>query len=348
MRRAILSALRACPLLACERSARYGEGMATPPTITPIASAERRSLASAHWALIVVQLCFGLFPVFGKLALAPGGFGPLAIAGWRMLFGGVALFALALVVHGRKTFVGVRDLALLFCASLLGVTLNMVFYLEGLSRSTPNNATLIMGLIPVFTFTIAVAVKSERLSGLRALGVAIALLGASLRFFDAQPDLAVDHVLGNALMALNALCYAAYFVLSRPLLARLPALVVIAWVFLLSVPFVPLFAYGQDFFPATAGPRMWWSLAFILVFPTLVAYVLNIYALARVKASTTAIYIYVQPLITGIASLFMLNEEPTLSMLASAVCVFAGIWLVARKPAAGTGTLTAHGNAQSS
>lgn len=291
-----------------------------------------------HLALVAVQFCFGLFPVFGVLAFLPGGFSPLAVAGWRMLFGAVVLGAWAAWKHGARVMPGRRDLWLLLVASLLGVTLNMVLFLEGLSRSTPTNAALMMGLIPVFTFAIATWAGAERAAPGRLVGVGLALAGASSRFWAERPDLVKEHAFGNLLMAANAACYSGYFVVSRPLLARHPPLVVIAWVFALSVPFVPLFAHGEQFVPSAAASEHWRALAFILVFPTVLAYVFNVYALSRLGAATTAIYIYVQPLITASASAWILDEELTPAMLVSALLVFSGIWLVSRRPALRTAT----------
>ncbi len=291
--------------------------------------AKRRRL-EGHAALVAVQFCFGLFPVFGVLALRPGGFSPLSIAAWRMLFGATALLVLAFSLYGRRALPPMRDMGRLLAGSLLGVTLNMVLYLEGLARSTPTNAALIMGLIPVFTFAIAVFAGQERIAALRLAGIVIALVGASSRFWAERPELAQGHALGNLLMVGNAACYSGFFVVTRPLLARHPPIVVIAWVFALSVPFVPLFAHGETFVPATATASHWQALVFILLFPTLLAYVLNTIALARLSASTTAIYIYLQPLITATASVLILGEEMTPSMLVAGVLVFAGIWLVSR------------------
>jgi len=291
------------------------------------------TVMQGHIALVVVQLCFGLFPVFGKLAFQPGGFAPLSVAAWRMVVGAVVLLAIAFAVHGRAAIVRRGDLGILLVASMLGVTLNMVLYLEGLERSTATNAALMMGLIPVFTFAIAAFAGQERFGAWRVVGVVIALIGASSRFWAERPELAREHALGNLLMAGNALCYSGYFVLSRPILRRYPPLVVIAWVFALSVPFVPLFAWHESFAPATATFAHWRALAFVLAFPTVLAYVLNVIALSRLSASTTAIYIYVQPLITATAGALLLSEEITPGMFVSAALIFPGIWLVARRPA---------------
>lgn len=281
-------------------------------------------------ALLGVQLSFGLFPVFSKLAFKPGGFTPAAVGAWRMGFGALVLAGLALAFHGRALFGVRRDLPRLLVASVLGVTANMLLYLEGLARSSANEATLVMCLIPVFTFGIAAAVGQERLRFGRASGIGVALLGVSALFWAQDREIAHEHLLGNLLMAGNAFSYAAYFVWARPLLRAHPPLVVIAWVFLLSVPAAIWIAARHEVVPPHAGAEAWWSLAFVLVFPTALAYLLNLYALARVPASTTAVFIYAQPILTVLASWWLLEQPPSRAIAVAGVLVFVGIWLVAR------------------
>ena len=294
----------------------------------------------AHLALLVVQICFALFPVFAKDAFVDGAFTPFSIAVWRIAFGAVSLLGVAAVLHRRAVLPRVRDLPALFVLSFLGVTANMALYLEGLSRSTATNAGLMMCLIPVFTFVIAAVTKQEAFVPMRGLGVLVALAGASMLFWAEAPELVRAHGVGNALMVLNTLSYALYLVGSRPLLARYPPIVLIAWVFVLAVPFAPYLARGEVLVP-DAPARTWWALAFILVFPTSIAYLLNAWALARVRASTTAMYVYSQPLITGVVARFHLGEQMTRGTAVSAAFVFAGIWLVARNRGGKSGGSTA-------
>ncbi len=313
----------------------------------PASLAQRPSTVPAHVALLAVQTCFGLFPIFGKWAFVPGAFAPFAVGVWRMLFASLSLLLGAWLTCGPRWIPERRDFGRLALCALLGVTVNMTLYLEGLKRSTAVNAGLVMCLIPVFTFAIAAAVKLEEFRWTRTIGLAIALLGASLLFWAERPELVREHGLGNALMALNTLSYASYLVLVRPLMRRYPPLAVIAWVFTLSLPFVPLLVWREtatsalapldavrEFFaPSGAGARPWLSLAFILVFPTSLAYFLNAFALSRVRASTTAVYVYLQFLITVVAGAVALHEELTAIVIASAAMVCAGIWLVARREA---------------
>jgi drug/metabolite transporter (DMT)-like permease len=283
-----------------------------------------------HLALAAVQVLFALFPVFGKMAFEPGAFTPFSITAWRIVFGSASLLAAAFLIHGRQALPRLSDFPILFVCSFLGVTANMILYLEGLSRSTATNAGLMMCLIPVFTFVIAAVARQEVFHSARAFGVLVALLGAVMLRWSGDPDLAGEHALGNGLMVLNTLSYSIYLVVSRPVLARIPPLALIAWVFVLALPFVPFFVHGETIVPETSA-RAWWALVFILVFPTSLAYLLNAWALSRLRASTTAMYVYVQPLITGVASRFWLGERLTRGTIASASCIFVGLWLVARR-----------------
>jgi len=133
----------------------------------------------------------------------------------------------------------------------------------------------------------------------------------------------------------NVFCYSIYLVLSKTLTRSYPALVLAAWIYLLSLPALAVFFAVADPLPADrASPLAWGSLAYIVVAGTVVGYLLNLFALARVRASTTAIYVYLQPLITGAASLVLLGEELTPGSLRALAALFVGIALVSRRPPA--------------
>lgn len=289
-------------------------------------------VVAGQLALVAVQLCFGLFPFFVKLALA--GFEPRAIAVWRIAIGSAVLLGLAFAAHGRAAVPRRRDLPLLFVSGLLGVVLNQVLALEGVARSTVTNAGLMMTLIPVFTFGLAASFRIERFHWTRAAGIPVAMAGAVVLLLQRgeSPDLARQHFVGNLLIASNCLCYAAYLIVSRKLLLTYRPLVVIAWVYALALWATPLLALGQDLLPTDVDPgRAWLGLALILAFPTLAGYLLNTFALSRVPASIAAVYIYLQPLIAGAAGIALLDERFHPAMALAAGLMFAGIALVTRR-----------------
>jgi drug/metabolite transporter (DMT)-like permease len=73
-------------------------------------------------------------------------------------------------------------------------------------------------------------------------------------------------------------------------------------------------------------------MAWIVVLATAINYVLNYYALARVESSTVALFIYLQPLLATALSCALGQETISPRFAASALLVFAGVFLVARAP----------------
>lgn len=301
------------------------------PTVRGAAPPAASNLGG-HLALVVVQLCFGLFPLFTKWAgLA---FTPQALAVWRIAVGSLVLCTLATWFHGRRVLPPRREWGQVALLAMLGVVLNQVLALEGIRLSTSTNAGLMMTLIPVFTFGLAAWIGQERFAPRRVLGIAIAMAGALLLQWQVRgvDELGRDVLLGNLLITCNCFSYALYLVLARRLLARHPPLLVIAWVYLGSLWTLPLLGYGETLLPASAPALAWSGLVLLLIFPTVLAYLLNTYALSKVPASVTAIYIYLQPLIAGVAGIGLLDEPFHPILLAAGGLMFAGIFLVTRRP----------------
>ena len=300
--------------------------------IAELTPEERRRRKQGVVALLVVQLFFGLFPLFGKRAFPH--FAASAVAGWRITVGATVLGALAFALHGRKALLARADIPRLALCGLLGVVLNMALFLEGLQRSTAVNSALLLPLIPVFTAIVAVVLREERFDKVRALGMAVAFAGASLILFGKTGGLDAGHTVGNLLIVANEICYAIYLVIARPLLKRYPPLVLTAWVFLSSVWGIP-FLFGSDAPPVPEGApsSAWWAILYIVVFPTIFTYLLNAFALARVSASTTAAFIFIQPMITVVGALLWLGESLPENFVFATLLTFGGVWIVARRPA---------------
>ncbi len=285
--------------------------------------------ASTRRLLIAVQLCFGVFPAVGKIALA--GFTPKAVLVWRLAAAGSVFMLVALWRHGRGALPAGADLLRLFGLSLLGVIINQLLFLEGLKRTTAVNAGLLITVIPVATTAIAVALGREQLTRRRQAGMALAVTGVAALFLWRGATVGGEHLLGDTLIVVNAVSYSFYLVLAKGVLARLPQLVVVAWLFVFGLLSVPWIALGVPWAPdATAA--QWLALVAVLVFPTLLAYLLNTVVLARTHASTAAAYVMLQPFIAALLGIVLLGERPGWAEALTGVCVLAGLWLVSVPP----------------
>lgn len=294
--------------------------------------APRQSVWAGHVALAGAQVAFGLFPIFGTLAFGPGGVSPLGLGTWRIAVGAVVLALLAAMRCGWRALIpDRRDLFRVLACALLGVALNQGLFLTGLSLSSPMSAGLVMCLIPVFTYAFALLAGQEPLRFARVAGLGIALVGVAPLVFPEGLGVLAGHGLGNALLVCNAAAYSLYVVLGKPLVRKYPPLVVTAWAYLGSVVVLPAFAWDAVLVPSPGATAAWLGVAYVVIFPTILGYLANLFALARVPATTTAVYVYVQPLVAGVAAWWVLAERPDLRMGVAALALLVGVSLVARR-----------------
>jgi drug/metabolite transporter (DMT)-like permease len=174
-----------------------------------------------HLALVVVQILFGTWPIFGKVALRS--ISSTSLVGLRIV-GAAIIFALLKSQLGELVRLPKRILAWLVLTSLLGVVLNQLLFVKGLSFTTVINATLLTTTIPVFTLAISIALRSDRALLRHFLGIGLAAAGVIYLVDPLQASFTTQDTLGNILIVANSLCYGAYIAVSRDLVKQYGAL----------------------------------------------------------------------------------------------------------------------------
>jgi drug/metabolite transporter (DMT)-like permease len=282
-----------------------------------------------HLALITVQILFGIWPIFGKIVLRS--MSPTSLVALRLV--GAAILLTILQRNLRPLFtMRPKDFVTLIACSLLGIVGNQFMFVKGLSLTTVINAEILSTTIPVYALATSILLGYERGSLKTLIGVLLSAAGVIYLVNPLQADLSRHTTTGNLLILINSFLYALYIVISKTLFERYGALNVVTWIFLIgSLITVPVGIYslqGEDL--EAIGAPVWVAVAFIIVFPTVVAYYLNAWALTRVPPSVVAIFIYLQPLIAfGLAPVF-LGESWSWRTIAAAVLIFGGVALVTR------------------
>lgn len=290
------------------------------------------STLGIHAALLVVQVAFASQAVEGKLAMAPresGGeaIAPAALAMVRMGGAAIVFFALTQILSLRTKTVW-RDHLVLAGLSVIGISLNQTLFLIGLRSTTPLSAALLSVTIPVFTAVLSVLFRVEKPSLRLAFGFALALTGVlwltGVRSIDR----------GALIVSLNSLSYSAYIVLSRRTIVRLGAWTVVTWIFVWgALLFLP---YGGPILVREAPAwttRGWMLVLYILLMPTLIAYLANAWALGKSSPTLVTIYIYIQPLIAGTLAWVQLGTALSARAAVAGVFILAGVSIVAlRRP----------------
>lgn len=269
---------------------------------------------------------FGTWPIFGKIALTA--LPSTGIVAFRVVGGSIAFVILQRSLeHERK--IRSRDFARLALYSLLGVVLNQFLFVKGLSLTTAVNTILLGTTIPVFTLLISILLGYDRLTLRKVLGITLAVSGVVYLLYP-ERHFTSDTAVGNLLILLNSLSYGAYIALSKDMIKRYGALNVLAWIFIFGcIATVPVGGYalsGLDL--SQIGPGIWLAILYIILVPTVGAYYLNAWALARVEPSTVAVYVYLQPLIAFALAPLILNEKWNPRTWLASLLIFAGVTVV--------------------
>jgi drug/metabolite transporter (DMT)-like permease len=287
-----------------------------------------KSLAP-HLALLGVQMMFGSGPVAAKVVLLT--FPSMGIVAFRV--GGAALaFIVLQSVTGGMRLERRGDYLRLALFSVFGVILNQLLFVGGLSLTTATNTSIIAVTIPVFATLMSAVFGFDRLNVLKILGIILAAGGVIFLIDPTRASFSSATTRGDLMIVFNSLSYAAYIAVSKDTIARNGALRSLAWLFLFgSIVCVPLGAFSMaelDF--AAVSLKTWSLLAFMVLIPTIGAYYLNAWALARVAPSTVAAYIYLQPLIGFFLAVLFLSEPFKLQSILAGLLIFLGVYLVTK------------------
>lgn len=294
-----------------------------------LAGAPSQNKGKTHLALLVVQLAFASQAVESKLAMMPralGGEGiePYVIALIRMI-GATVVFQLFSALK-RLPVPGLRDQLQLAGLSLLGIVLNQLLFLAGLQRTTSGAAALLSVVIPVASAALAVIFRKEPFSLRTALGLSLA--GSGIVYLTGIRHLDT----GAALIAVNCFFYAAYVVFSKEIIARLSAIVVVTWVFTWgALLFAPLALLSTVRAMETFTPRGWVFVAYVILIPTILAYLANAWALGRSSPTMVTTYIHLQPPIAALLAWWQLGEKPSSRLFGAAVLIVAGVAVIASR-----------------
>ncbi len=276
-----------------------------------------------HLALAGAQLGFALFPVLGKLAL--GRIPPLLFAAFRV---GAAAILLDLIrrFHAPER-IRPADFRRIFLYGLLGVSFNQVLFILGLFLTTAVNTAILTATIPVFTLAAAVALGRERMTARAGAGMALAGAGALTLLNARRFDWGSASFRGDALLLLNCTSYSLYLVLSRPVLAHYRVVTFTAAVFRYGSILIVLAALPglRRFEAAGVPPLAWECLGGVILFCTVIPYLLNSWALARTHASHVAFYVFLQPLISTALAVAVLGERLAGKTVLAGLLILAGL-----------------------
>jgi len=280
-------------------------------------------------ALVLVQVFFGLHYLAAKIVMQQ-----IPPRAWALLrvSGALAVMLVVLAIR-RQRLPAVADWGRFAVFALFGVVINQFCFVQGLSRTSATHSSLINATIPVVTFAIAVLAGRERarLAKLAALFVAFAGAALVIRPDEFAPD-AVTMFAGDLFTAVNAVSFSLFLVISKRTFERVDPLAATTLLLLFGSLGMSLLGGPEliELEPARVSAATWALGAGIVLFPTVGAYAINTWALARVESSLVAFFIFLQPLIATSLSMAFLGDRPGIRVAWGATLVILGSALVIR------------------
>tara|TARA_B100001248_G_scaffold256219_1_gene236934 strand:+ start:44 stop:940 length:897 start_codon:yes stop_codon:yes gene_type:complete len=224
------------------------------------------------------------------------GFGFIGI---RLIGATIAFWLIGLLMP--KQHIDKADRWAFLRAAFFGMAINMLAFFKGLEYSTPINSTVIITTTPIMVFLFSVILLKENIRPKRAIGVLIGFLGAlSLVLFSQQaPANAPNISLGNFLFIANASTYGLYMIYVKPLSEKYNTIHLLKWLFLIgllmTMPFTLPELLEVDF--QQMPHSVWWRIGFVVLGTTFMTYLLMVYAIRHLRATSLSVFTYLQPII---------------------------------------------------
>ena len=250
------------------------------------------------------------------------------------LLGAASLFWLvSLFIPQQK--INRADLPKMLLCALLGMVVNMLCFFKGIELSTPINSAVLITITPILVFVFSAILIKERLLLPRIVGVILGFIGALvLIVFGNEIRLDAPNIpLGNALFVINASFFGMYLVLVKSLSAKYTTVHLLKWLFLFGFIMALPISYPEfsEVSWSTLPFEAIWRFGYVIVGTTFMTYLLNVYALKQLRASTVGVFTYLQPLI-GIGYAILVGADGlTVYKLVAGAVVLLGVYLVTKR-----------------
>ena len=283
-----------------------------------------------HLIAILTVAIWGLTFISTKV-LINHGLTPQEIFFYRFLIAYLGIW----VISPKRLFTNNwQDELWLVAGGIFGGSLYFFTENTALGITQASNVSFIICTAPLLTTILSLLFyKSEKASKGLIYGSLLALMGVGLIVFNGSFVLKISPI-GDLLTLLAALSWAFYSLIIKKMARRYPTVFIPRKIFFYGVlTILPAFLL-HPLQPDTAvllQPAVLFNLLFLAVLASLICYVLLNVVLKQLGTVRASNYIYLNPLVTMIASFLILDEKITLVALGGAACIVCGVYWAEKK-----------------
>ena len=281
-----------------------------------------------HGSLFLVALIYAATFSIAKEVM-PHYIKPMGLITIRV-WGAVSLLWVTHFLFVKESIFGKKDFLMLLKCAVFGVAANMLLFFKGLAITTPINAAILMVTTPLFVAFFSFFLLNEKVTKLKVMGLCFGVFGAILLLLGPSLSFNSTTLWGDLMVMTNAIIYAYYLIIAKPLLHKYSPLTVIKWTFffggLLVIPFG--FTELKEVQWQAIPNSIWSAIIFLIIGATFITYVLNAWALRNANVTLVGAYIYLQPVLATIIAVSMGKDSLTLPKVLFSLLIFIGVYLV--------------------
>ncbi len=242
----------------------------------------------------------------------------------------VLLFWILYLIKPVNISIDKSDRKRLFLCAAVGIAINQLFFLKGLSLTYPIHAALLLLITPILIVFIAAWVLKEKLGLLKVAGLALGISGALVLVLAKESSGNSENVLlGDLFIIINAVSYTIYFIIVKPLMVKYNPIIILRWIF--TIGLVLVLPFGWIEFTQIPWNKYtaidFTSMGLVVICGTFLAYLFNLYGIKILGASIAGFYIYTQPVFAALIAMLFLHEELALYKIIAAILIFGGVYL---------------------
>lgn len=248
---------------------------------------------------------------------------PIALAATRgVIGGGILILFFWKKVKACLNFELLKKLLLI---AFLGFFVNQLFFMEGLTRTMPLNASIINNTIPVATSLMAMIIGLEKFGYRKTFGVLLGFILIIILTFEKKGGSSLSINTGDLFIFINVIAFSMSIVLSKKFISKdIPHEAISGGVIFLGGLGLTLFSLKHLAEVPTytlKGGHQVWLMFFEVILSTSVVYWLNFKALKVLSSSKTMIFIYLQPIMAATLEYIFYSKTPDMHT----IFIFMGI-----------------------
>lgn len=285
-----------------------------------------------HGLMLLPTFCWAANIIAGKLVLES--MSALALAQLRVLGAMVLFGALFFSWRGRPSLrLTRREWKFLALTAFFGITLNQLFFIGGIGKTSAAHAGLIVALGPVMVLILSCAMRLEALTLVKSLGAVISFVGVGVLTAGKAAQINGSNWIGDAILFVGSAVFAYYTILVKEVADRYDALTLNVIIFALGSLFMlPVGGWAVAHVHWSAlDAEAWWGMAFIVVFGSVISYLVYAFALTELTASRVAAFAYLQPVIATLLGIWLLAETLTARIVIGGALILFGVYLAERE-----------------